>query len=686
MSPGRSVGKERRRPVEGEKWLGLATSLKPYLIVFVAGACGLIIEIVAARILAPTIGVSLYTWTSIIGVVLAGISAGNYLGGRVADRFPSPTTLGLILLAGGVSSLSVLLLIGVLSAASDALPLLARIIFLTATLFFLPSLILGMVTPVVIKLRLRDLAHAGNVVGKIYALSTTGSIVGTFITGFVLIQWIGSRQTILLVGIVLVLMALAFGNLWRARVPAFSLIVLFVGLGSLGFSKGTLDSGCVQESNYYCIRVSEDIVQGGHSVKVLQLDKLLHSFVSLEDPTFLAHSYQEVLKDIETYIAQRNPSLRVLFIGGGGYTMPRYLEAVYPQSRIEVIEIDPEVTSVAFEYLGLRPDTQILTYNEDARIAVPKLLPGQYDLVVGDAFHDTSIPYHLITREFNEQVRALLKDEGIYAVNVIDKLHTGRFLRAYVNTLQRTFPYVYIARDNARWDDDVIGTYVLVSSLQPLSPTSLGHTDTQTVGGRPATRFMPEDAFKSWLDSPGNILLTDDYAPVDNLMAPISLAAHSLSNTNLSRAKRHYNVGVELESQGKLHEAVAAYDRAVRLDPQFTAAYNNRGAAYASLGQTQRAIQDYGEAIRLAPQYMLAYHNRGTAYISLGQLYQAAEDLNKAIKLDSQFALSYARRALVYTALGKDAQAQEDFYRAIQLGADPAVLREETDRLMKRLQ
>ena len=228
------------------------SSLKPYFIVFIASTCGMVIEIVAARILAPSIGVSLYTWTSIIGVVLAGISIGNYLGGRLADRFPSPTTLGLILLAGGIFSLSVLPLMNLASEAVEALSLVPRIVFLTATLFFLPSLFLGMVTPVVIKLRLRDLSHTGNVVGKIYAVSTAGGIFGTFITGFVLIQWIGTRSIILVVALVLLVMALAFGNLWRApwraKVSALVCLALFLGLGSFTITSGALASDCLRRA------------------------------------------------------------------------------------------------------------------------------------------------------------------------------------------------------------------------------------------------------------------------------------------------------------------------------------------------------------------------------------------------------------------------------------------------------
>ena len=155
----------------------LFRTLKPYFIVFTASACTLIIEIVAGRILAPTIGVSLYTWTSIIGIVLAGISLGNYLGGRIADRYPSTVTLGLILLAGGVASIGILPVDQFLSDRFLALPIIPRIVMLTAVLFLLPAVILGMVSPVVIKLRLSDLSETGNVVGKIYAVSTAGSIL-----------------------------------------------------------------------------------------------------------------------------------------------------------------------------------------------------------------------------------------------------------------------------------------------------------------------------------------------------------------------------------------------------------------------------------------------------------------------------------------------------------------------------
>jgi predicted membrane-bound spermidine synthase len=187
-----------------------------YLVVFVASGCTLVLELVAGRILAPFVGVSIHTWTSIIGGVLAGISLGNYLGGVLADRVGSGRTLGILLGAGGLASFAVLpLASGLGTLALRAYPHLFRIVLLTALLFFLPSLLLGMVPPMAIKLTLGDLGQAGKVVGRIYAASTVGSLVGTFATGFVLIAHFGVRAIVLSVGLTLVVFGILAGALAR---------------------------------------------------------------------------------------------------------------------------------------------------------------------------------------------------------------------------------------------------------------------------------------------------------------------------------------------------------------------------------------------------------------------------------------------------------------------------------------
>ena len=497
-------------------------TLKPYLIVFIASACTLIIEIVAGRILAPTIGVSLYTWTSIIGIVLAGISVGNYAGGVIADRYPSPVTLGLILLASGVASIGILPVDHLASGPFLELPILPRIVLLTAALFLIPSIILGMVTPVVIKLRLSDLAQTGNVVGKIYAISTAGSIFGTFLTGFVLVQLLGTRLVILIVSLILLAMAMAFGNLWRAWKPGSALATLFVAILAVGVFTDSLDSGCIRESNYFCIKVSErDIAD--RKVRLLKLDALLHSYVDVQDPLFLHYSYEKVFGDLATTLARRSPDLDALFIGGGGYTMPRFMEVMFPESGLEVVEIDPEVTEVATEYLALPQTTGIVTHTEDARTKLQELPKGKYEFIVGDAFNDVSVPYHLTTLEFNEMVRGLLSDDGVYAINVVDRMHTGRFLRSVVHTLQQTFPFVYVMRDDRRWSSDDRFTFVVTASPQPLAPIDVEVANRMQGRGAPVTQFMPPADFALWLENERKVVLTDDFVPVDGMLAPLYL-------------------------------------------------------------------------------------------------------------------------------------------------------------------
>jgi len=317
---------------------------------------------------------------------------------------------------------------------------------------------------------------------------------------------------------------------------------------------------------------------------------------------------------------------------------------------------------VIYEYFGLSPDTSIVTYNEDARMAVPKLPEGQYDLVIGDAFNDLSVPYHLTTREFNERIRVLLKGNGIYAVNVVDKLHSGRFLRAYVNTLQQTFSYTYLICDSPEWEDDSRKPHVVVGSFQPLSDAALRDINAQAGQSYSTSHIIPDDTLTSWLNAQANILLTDDYAPVDNLVAPLHL-----EKSSLREAEGHYKAGVKLGSQGRLKEAIAEFDEAIRVDPNLSGAYNNRGIIYARLGQFQRAIQDFDEAIRLNPWDAVTYYNRGTAYYHLDQFQSVIQNLEEAIRLNPQDAEAYYYRGLSYANLDQLQRAIQDFNEAIRL-------------------
>jgi tetratricopeptide (TPR) repeat protein len=411
----------------------------------------------------------------------------------------------------------------------------------------------------------------------------------------------------------------------------------------------------------------DDVVENGRRVKALHLDALLHSYVDPQDPTFLVYNYEKIFAEITTYMAQRNPNLRLLFIGGGGYTMPRYIEAIYPQSTLEVVEIDPEVTRVAFDYLGLSPDTDIVTYNEDARMAVPRLPEDQYDLVIGDAFNDLSVPYHLTTEEFNEQVRVRLKDSGLYAVNVVDKLRSGRFLMAYVNTLQQTFPYVYVIRDSPDWEDDSIKPNVVVGSFQPLSSEAISEANAQAGRSRLIGHIIPEDILASLLNAHQSILLTDDYAPVDNLLAHLHLEKHAPSE-----AEEHYNAGIKLMGEGKLDEAIVEFTEAVGLAPSWAEAYFHRGNAYGSNGEYDLAIADYTEAIGIDQEYVEAYSNRGLAYGHKGEYDRAIADYAKAIEINPENAETYNNRGVVYRQNGEYDRAIADYTRAVETNPEYA--------------
>ena len=387
------------------------------LLAFISSACTLVIEIIAGRIMAPYIGVSLYTWTSIIGVVLAGISGGNFFGGFVADRYASRRTLGLIFMAGGVASLGILVITHAIVGTTFGLSFLPRIVVYVTAIFFLPSFVLGMVSPVVVRLALANLEHSGHTVGTIYAFSTIGSIVGTFLTGFYLISWLGTRTIVWLVAIILLVtgIILAAADAPRrkgALVSTALALVLFAAVG-VRWAAGHYVAPCDIESNYYCIRVLETS-QSGHAARMLMLDRLVHSFVVPDDPFALDYGYERAYLNLTQAHATGRSPMDTLFIGAGGYSFPRYIEAAYPSSTIDVVEIDPAVIAVARERLGLSTASRIRSFNRDARVFLMEWTdPKKYDFIYGDAFNDLSVPYHLTTVEFNRIIAGRLKANGI---------------------------------------------------------------------------------------------------------------------------------------------------------------------------------------------------------------------------------------------------------------------------------
>jgi spermidine synthase len=488
----------------------------PYVLVFLSSSCIMTIELVASRLAAPRLGVSLYTWTSIIGIVLAGISIGNYVGGRLSDRWASLPFLGLLLALASLGTLSILYLTDVFHRLpmTTSWPVMLQIVGYVAAVYFLPGAILGCVSPTVVKLSLDDLNRAGTTVGKIYAWSTAGSIAGTFATGFFFISYFGTRTIIIIVAAMLMVLALWFVTVggWRTALLRAAVLLTLFGVGWWFLqSNGVLASECLEESNYFCIKVHEEQVED-REVRTLVLDRLVHSYTDIDDPTYLQYGYGRTYAEVIEPIVQANPAPDVFFIGGGGYTFPRYMEETVPASRLVVAEIDPAVIEVAYTHMGLDADTRIESWAMDARAYMAwHGQPDSFDIIFGDAFNDYSVPFHLTTVEFAQLVDDLLREDGVYLANIVDGGRHGHFLRAFVRTLQQVFPHVYVVPSQLGWETSIRSTFVVVASKQPMDLHSLD------MEHRPVT----SEELAAYLAQEPPLILTDDFVPVDNLLLPV---------------------------------------------------------------------------------------------------------------------------------------------------------------------
>lgn len=503
------------------------TLIRPWLaalIVFLSSGAIMVLELVAGRLMAPVLGVSLYTWTSIIGVILAGISLGNFAGGVLADRFASRNTLAILFMLSSVASASILWTVEKSRAVTDLpLPVMAQVLLAFATAFLLPAILLGTISPVVVKLTLADLRETGNIVGRIYAAGAAGSIAGTFLAGFWLISQFGTRAIVW--GVTGLLLAMALSISWGSRrLLVVSLLVstVYGGLSVLFSYQDILASRCLYETNYFCIRVHPD--NDDPHLQVLTLDRLVHSYVNPDDPTDLHYGYERTYRDVLNSVALPGMPISAFFIGGGGYTFPRYIEVTYPSSYIEVAEIDPGVTQTAYDHLALPRDTRIISINEDARRYLARFShERRFDLILGDAFNDFSVPYHLTTLEFNQLVADHLTEDGFYMVNIIDG-RQGRFVRAYVSTLGQVFEHVYVAPIGGELGTVDRQTFVIVAAQKSLpigDDASAPGESSLSVPDSLRNAFLSEAEWQDYRSQGDVIILTDDFVPVDNLLAPV---------------------------------------------------------------------------------------------------------------------------------------------------------------------
>ncbi|MFF7255999.1 fused MFS/spermidine synthase [Streptomyces microflavus] len=480
------------------------------VLVFGSSAAVLVVEIVALRLLTPYLGLTLETSTLVIGIALTAIALGSWLGGRVADQVDPHRLIAPALgVSGVVVALTPLLL---RTTAEWASPLL---LLVAAGTLLVPGALLSAVTPFVTKLRLTSLAETGTVVGRLSGVGTFGAIVGTVLTGFVLVSRLPVSSILIGLGALLVLGALLTG--WRARrwrrASAVALATVVAGTLATAFAPG----GCDAETRYHCARIVADPDRA--TGRTLVLDGLRHSYVDVEDPTYLRFGYVRAIAAVVDTTFPAGEPLAAHHIGGGGLTFPRYLAAARPGTRSLVSEIDGGVVRIDREQLGLGASTGIDVRVEDGRLGLKRLEADSRDLVVGDAFGGVSVPWHLTTSEALRDVHRALKDDGLYAANLIDH---GRlaFARAEVATLARVFEHVAVMGAPVDIGLDpaatpVGGNLVVLASDRPFdAPAIQKALDTRETGWRIATG----DTVTAWTgDAP---VLTDDHAPVDQLLQP----------------------------------------------------------------------------------------------------------------------------------------------------------------------
>lgn len=488
------------------------------LAVFLSSAGLMALEITAARLLAPYIGVSLYSWTAIIGVILGGLSLGNWLGGIWADRGAGEPAVGRTLGIGAVSCVGILLMLTVVAPLlqNSDLGLLTVSFLFVAALFFIPAMLLGVVTPLLTTLALQLDKRTGHIVGMMHALAAFGSIIGTFTTGYLFIQYFGTQTIIIGTGVMLGVLALPF--LWRTWREIVVIIFLALVTSGITAARNGFARFCDHETNYFCIRVvdlSHEVDYG--NMRGMVLDHLMHGINHREAPTLLVSPYVHLMDEMMILHAEQvnERPLRSFFAGGGAYTQPRALRKHFPDSEIVVAELDPAVTRVAKQHLFYDARWDRI-YHADGRQVLMRMPENYFDVIVGDVFHDIAIPQHLLTSEYASLVRSRLQANGLYVLNVVDATPDPRLVKSIVKTLQTAFPHVQVWLES--WTDtQQRHTFVISAGLQRAMPDKVVarhgvKRQWQEVSSVLVTRGTPLEELP---------VLTDDYSPVESLLSSL---------------------------------------------------------------------------------------------------------------------------------------------------------------------
>ncbi len=429
---------------------------KSEITLFINSAAIMMVELLASRILAPYIGTSYIVWVSIIGIVMVSLSAGYIIGGKLADKSNNKNKSNNNNIAIIYTMLSAYICFIIMSGnnivgqiVSLKMPFTLTVIIVNIVLFLVPNILFGMVSPIIYKGKLKDQENTGQKVGTLNAVSTIGSIVGTFLVGFVLLPLMGTKNVLLVIGILLVIVAIYNSNDFKNKLVMLNLLMLIILIITGAINNIHKETALVNidiDSKYSRIMIKDYEVES-KIYRDVRVDEFgTQSIMEVSEPNKLIAEYTKYYDLFEQY----NPETKkVLFLGGGAYSYPKhYISTKQNDSTIDVVEIDEKFTEVAKEYFELKENDRLKIYHEDARMYIEKN-SKKYDAIFNDCFNSLTVPPQVLTVEFMKKIKISLNKNGVYIMNVIAPIEGNtRILDTLINTIEKHFKRVDIYKVN----------------------------------------------------------------------------------------------------------------------------------------------------------------------------------------------------------------------------------------------
>jgi spermidine synthase len=491
---------------------------KLYFVVFLTGAVVMALELAGSRILAPYLGTSISVWASLIGIILGAMSAGYYFGGKLADKNPNLKTFSSLIFLAGISVFIILIFKFYVLNLSLHLGVKSGSIFVSIALFALPALLLGMVSPYAVRLSMKKVENSGSTVGNLYAVSTLGSIFGTFFSGFYLIPNLGSNNILYALAISLFLISLFCYDFKKEKIGIFSIMVLLFLFSLQAEAMGQRDLLIDEDSAYTHIQVYDALNKENRMVRIMALENFLDSGMYL-DSDELVFEYSKYYHLDEVF---GNEIKKAAIFGGAAYSVPKDFLQRNSTGSIDVVEIDPRTTEIAKQYFRLQDSERMNIFHEDARIFLNRISgesqTGDYDVIYNDSFSSAcAVPFQLTSQEAIEKIYNILDEDGVYIINLHSSLsgESSIFFRSEYKTLKNIFDSVYVFATKSDIADDQPQNIMILASKEERNIGELK----EKYANNQEIRTLLDNYWDKKIYTDDVKILTDDFAPVSNFVS-----------------------------------------------------------------------------------------------------------------------------------------------------------------------